>query len=363
MVGSQSPLGIAHTRLGRQQIASTHFTTPGELVSWLGAIQAQDYLGALWSLGLRLPGTTDKDIEQAVTDKTIVRTWPMRGTLHFVAATDARWMLSLMTPRIVASSTARAQRLELDTLTFSRCFAVLADALQGGAPLTRTDLLNRLEKEGISTASQRGYHLLWRAASEGLICLGPVQGKQQTFVLFDAWLPPGKTLSREDALAEIARRYFTSHGPATLQDFLWWTGLTAVDGRTALALAAPHLVSETIDGRVYWQSSTVPDRLPMPISDTYLLPGFDEYLLGYKDRSAVLDPAYADCIIPGGNGIFMPTLVLGGRVAGTWKRTIGKKGVTVTFSPFAPLTAAETESAEEAAKRYRAFLALSPPGK
>ncbi|MDQ2799844.1 MAG: winged helix DNA-binding domain-containing protein [Armatimonadota bacterium] len=330
------------------------------MVSWLGAVQAQDYPGALWSLGLRLPGSTAAAIEQAVTEKTIVRTWSMRGTLHFVAAEDARWMLSLMTPRIIAGAALRSQRLELDSQTFSRSFQVLTDVLQGGEPLMRKDALDRLEKAGISTAGQRGYHILWRAAQEGLVCLGPIQGKQHTFVLLDDWLPPGRILSREESLAEIARRYFTSHGPATLQDFLWWTGLTAADGRAALEMASPGLVQETIDRRVYWTASALPE-IPPPSSAAYLLPGFDEYLLGYKDRSAVLDPAHVSKIIPGGNGVFMPTLVIDGRVAGTWKRTLQKKTVPITFSPFAPLTDAEHLLAEAAAERYRDFLALPSP--
>lgn len=347
---------MAEARLCRQQIASPRFTTPGEVVSWLGAMQAQDYRSALWAIGLRLPGSTEADIEQAVTDKTIVRTWPMRGTLHFVAAEDVRWMLSLMTPRMIASSAGRSQRLELDTLTYSRSFQVLTDVLQGGTPLARKDVLDRLEKAGISTAGQRGYHLLWRAAQERLICLGPVQGKQPTFVLLEDWLPPGKTFSREESLAEIARRYFTSHSPATLQDFLWWTGLTAADGRIALEMASPGLVQESIDGRVYWMSASL---LEMPPSSAaYLLPGFDEYLLGYKDRSAVLDLVHASKVVPGGSGIFMPTLVIGGRVVGTWKRTLQKKTIPITFSPFAPLTDAERLLAEAAAERYRDFLAL-----
>ena len=356
-----NPSQIPQARLAAQQIAAPtsvpRFPTPAQIVSWMGAIQAQDYHSALWSLGLRLPGTTAETIEQTIADKTIVRTWPMRGTLHYVAAEDARWMLALMTPRVLAGMALRSQRLELDAPTFTRSFQALTDALQDGEPMARKDVLEVLERAGVSTANQRGYHLLCRAAQEGLICQGPVQNNQQTFVLLDAWLPPGRTLSRDESLAEIARRYFTSHGPATLQDFLGWTGLTAADGRAALAMAAPHLAQLTVERRTYWLSASPPELSPSA-SDTYLLPGFDEYILGYKDRSAVLAPAHADKIIPGSNGIFMPTLVINGQVVGTWKRVIQKKGVTVTFYPFAPLTKAETEAAEEAADRYRAFVGL-----
>ncbi|MBI1879200.1 MAG: AlkZ family DNA glycosylase [Chloroflexi bacterium] len=198
-----TPQDIAQYRLYHQQIATTKFKKPSQVVSWLGAMQAQDYAGAKWSAGLRLPDATDADIEQAIADKTIIRTWPMRGTLHFVAAEDARWLLKLLTPRIIAQTAGRYRQLELDEATFARSKELFAQALQGGKQLTRNEMLQLLEKASISTAGQRGYHILGRSAQDGLICFGAPQGKQQTFTLLDEWAPATKSLERDEALAEL----------------------------------------------------------------------------------------------------------------------------------------------------------------
>jgi hypothetical protein len=349
---------IGSHRLQQQQIARQSFEHPGRLVSWLGAVQAQDFAGAKWSLGLRLPGRTDADIEQAIADKSVVRTWPMRGTLHFVAAADVRWMLQLLTPRVVAGSKSRLQGLGLDEAAVSRSYKAMTQALQGGRQVMRKEVMAVLERAGISTAGQRGYHLLWRAAQAGLICQGCMNGKQQTFTLLDEWVPPSRALTRDEALAEIARRYFTSHGPATLQDFLWWTGLAAVDARAGIEMAKSQLIQETVAGKACWMSPTIPtarDRSPT----AYLLPGFDEYLLGYRDRSAVLAARHAPRIAPGANGVFNPTIVIDGQVAGTWKRTFKKSTVTIALSPFASLTEAKRRAVAVAAEGYGKFLGLS----
>ena len=218
---------IAQRRLGNQSIAPAASLTPGEVVKRLGAVQAQDYLGALWALGLRMQRAVEADIEQAIANREIIRTWPMRGTLHFVAAEDVRWMLALLTPRILARAARRHQQLALDEATFARSETLFTNALENGRSLTRNQMMDVLEQAGISTKGQRGYHILGWAAQNGLICFGPRQGKQHTFVLLDEWLPSGKSLSREEALAELAHRYFTGHGPATIQDFIWWSGLPA----------------------------------------------------------------------------------------------------------------------------------------
>ncbi len=318
---------IALARLANHGIANPTFAQPGDVVTWLGALQAQDYGGALWAIGLRMTGATERSIEQAIAERAIVRTWPMRGTLHFVAAQDVRWLLALLTPRVIAQSAGRYRQLELDEATFARSKKVFAKALLGGKQLTRDEMLQELEQAGISTAGQRGYHLLGRSAQDGLICFGTRRGKQQTFTLLDEWVPLTRSLTRDEALAELTRRYFTSHGPATVQDLMRWAGLTAAEAKTGLAAAGKALVQETVAGRAYWMASDQPE-LNTGTTATYLLPGFDEYLLGYTDRSAVLDPAYAQRICPGGNGMFSPTIVFDGFVTGTWKRTF-KGGAVV----------------------------------
>ena len=348
---------IAQQRLCNQSIAMTVEMTPGEVVKKLGAVQAQDYLGALWALGLRLQRATEADIEQAITDRTIIRTWPMRGTLHFVAPEDVRWMLTLLTPRILARAARRHQQLELDGDTFARSETLFINALQNGRSLTRNQMMDVLEQADISTKGQRGYHILWWAAQNGLICFGPRQGKQHTFVLLDEWLPDSKTLSREEALAALANRYFTGHGPATIQDFIWWSGLLAADARAGLELIKSQLEHEEFDSQTYWFSPAPPT--PQPATPTaYLLPGFDEYLLGYKDRSAVLDPAHAAKVVPGGNGVFKPLIVVDGRIVGTWQRTIKKEKVIITLNPFNTLNKVETQAITAAAQHYGTFINL-----
>ena len=348
---------IAQRRLHHQAIAPAACEQPGDVVKRLGAAQAQDYLAALWAVGLRMKTATEQTIEQAISDRKIIRTWPMRGTLHFVAPEDIRWMLALLTPRIIAQAARRHQQLELDGATFSRAEVRLASALRGGRQLTRPEMMAVLEQGGIATSGQRGYHILWWAAQNGLICFGPRQGKQDTFVWLDDWLPAGKTLSRAESLAELARRYFSGHGPATVQDFRWWSGLPAAEARAGLEMAGAQLEHEVLDGQSYWFAASVPPPKTTPPT-AYLLPGFDEYLLGYRDRRAVLDPAHADKVVPGGNGMFKPMIVIDGRVVGTWKRTLRQTKVLVSLDPFEPLSPTQTEAAVAAAEPYGRFLGL-----
>ena len=281
----------------------------------------------------------------------------MRGTLHFVAAEDVRWMLTLLTPRILARAARRHQQLELDEATFARSETLFTNALQNGRSLTRNQMMDVLEEAGISTKGQRGYHILGWAAQNGLICFGPRQGKQHTFVLLDEWLPSGKSLSREEALAELAHRYFTGHGPATIKDFIWWSGLPAADARASLEMVKPQLAHEQLDEKLYWFSPSPPT--PKTATPTAcLLPGFDEYLLGYKDRSAVLDPAHAAKVVPGGNGMFKPLIVIDGRVVGTWQRTLKKETATISLNPFNTLNTVETQAVAAAAQNYGTYIGL-----
>lgn len=349
---------IAHRRLRSQHIAGAGGKEPGAVVAWLGAVQAQDYLGALWALGLRTKAATEKTIEQAIADRTVVRTWPLRGTLHFVAPADVRWMLALLAPRVIAGRRSRYRQLGLDQADFDRSRDLLTRALEGGRQLTRDALYETLDAAGISTTGQRGIHILARLAQDGLLCFATRQGKQQTFALLEEWVPPARPLEREEALAELAGRYFTSHGPATLPDFTWWSGLTTADAKAGIELAGPRLEREVLDGRAYWSAAATSDagRTRHPKSPAaYLLPPFDEYLVAYRDRSAVLDAARG---LISRNGIFYPTIVLDGRVAGTWKRVFKKGSAVITLSPFAPLGKKERHAVAEAAERYGAFLGL-----
>jgi DNA glycosylase AlkZ-like len=346
---------IAHYRLINQLIASARSREPLEVVAKLGAMQAQDYLGALWAVGLRLADAAEAAVERAIAERQIIRTWPMRGALHFVAPADVRWMLELLAPRIIAGSARRCLELELDDTVFVRSRKIFVRALQGGRQLTRSALMDLLERAKISTANQRGYHILWRLALEKVLCCAARSGKQPTFALLDEWVPETPSLDRDAALAELARRYFTSHGPATLQDFAWWTGLKVADAKAGLESVRSELSSETMDGAVYWIHGdlAVPPEAPRV---AYLLPGFDEYFLGYTDRSAVLEPRHP--AFSAKNGMFPSTIVIDGRVVGTWKREITKEEVIVTACPFTSLKKAEKNAFAVAAEHYGRFLSL-----
>lgn len=349
---------IAQLRLQRQRIAGAKFASPAEAVSWLGAMQAQDYTAALWAIGLRTRDATLAQVEQAIAERRIVRTWPMRGTLHFLAAEDVRWMSALMAPRVIANNKSRLQReFDLDDAVLARCRKTLVKALRDGQRLTRSDVYAKLEEAGISTARQRGIHITGRLAQEGLLCLGPRADKQPTFVLLDEWIPDSRTMEREQALAELARRYFHSHGPATAQDFAWWSGLTVKDVQLAIELAAADLAQEIIGGRLYLHSGVEPESAEDVSGDPHLLPSFDEYLVAYKDRSEAVEARFSQQVI-GINGLFNAGIVVGGRIVGTWKRSIDKAGVTVELSPFRALLKKELKSLEKAARRYGDFIGL-----
>jgi hypothetical protein len=348
---------IARQRLVNQRVDGEKFEGPEEVVRWLGAVQAQDYLQALWAVGLRLKSATVVNIEQAISDGKIVRTWPMRGTLHFVPSDDARWLLKLSASRMLAKDRRRLEQLGLDEEIIERCKELFYDALKGNRRLSRPEMMKLLEDAGISTQNQRGYHILWYVSQAGLLCLGPMQDKQQTFVLLDEWVPDSRELSREESLAELARRYFASHGPATVHDFAWWSGLTVAEARAGLDAVMPGLISEKVDGKEFWMTSDTPGHMAFDESSVHLLPGFDEYLLGYKDRSAVLAVEDAPRVVPGKNGVFLPTIVVGGRVVGTWKRRLKKNSIDITLSPFTHLGDSD-ERAIEAARSYGDFVGL-----
>jgi hypothetical protein len=349
-----TPAQAVQHRLVAQRICATSFTRPVEVVAGLGAMQAQDYLGALWAVGLRLVGARELDVERALADGSIVRTWPMRGTLHFVAAADARWLIDLLAHRIVLRAARRLRELGVDDATVSRARRVLVRRLGDGKPLARRAVYEALERAKISTAGQRGIHILWRLAQECFLCFGPRENKEQTFVLFDAWLPGAKGRPREEALAELASRYFTGHGPATVADFAWWSGLSQSDARLAVHLSERSLDQETLDGRAVWFApSSAPLRARR--SGAYLLPAFDELAVGYTDRSAVLDPARAKEVNAGG-GILKPIIVVDGRVVGTWQRRLTRRGVAFLPAPFVPLTGAKARAIRAAFLRYADFL-------
>lgn len=323
-----------------------------ETVTWLGALQAQDYESGLWAIGARMTNTTRGDIEQSLARREIVRTWPMRGTWHFIPAADVRWMQDLLATRLLPAIRKRSADFGFDEATISRCRNHVVKALEGGRSLPREQLVQRLAQAGSAAGSQAGNHLLRRFGNEGLLCNGVAAGKEPTFTLRDEWVSKPAKLDRDAALAELALRYFRSHGPATLHDFVWWTGLSVGDARTAIAAAGPMLTRRVIGEREHWSTG---DADAPAVSEVELLPAFDEHLLGYQDRSAVLDDDRADSVCPGGNGVFRPTLAVKGRVAGLWKKKETAKKVTIEVMPYAELSKATQSETEKAARRFGEF--------
>ncbi|MEV6842210.1 winged helix DNA-binding domain-containing protein [Actinoplanes sp. NPDC051411] len=343
------------------------------IVEWFGAMQAQDVNSGLWSFGARRPGATLEDINAALERREAIRTWPMRGTVHWVPPADARWMLGLMGVRSLAAAERRRRQLGLEAADADRAVELLGAALAGGRRLTRAECLLTLTEGGVPVGGQMGYHLLWYACQQGVTAIAPHVGKEQTFVLLDEWAPVASRPDRDEALGIIALRFFRSHGPAPPKDFAGWTGLTMTDCRTGIAVAGDSLETVDVDGVEMLMAPA--GSVPAGVAGSGVagsgvagsgsdderwlaLPGFDEYLLGYKDRSMMATPGQLAAIIPGGNGVFQSTLVRGGRVMATWKRSIDRKGVTVTVQPLAKFTSRDRHNASAALELYAAYLGL-----
>ena len=345
-------------RLHNQRLSSTTFKNPADVVGWLGAVQSQDYAGARWALGQRIRDATDAAIEQAFNEGAILRTHVMRPTWHFVKPEDIRWMLALTAPRVNALCATYYRKLELDMATFKRSNALLTKVLQGGKQLTRAELTSLLQKNGIASDDLlRFIYLIVRAELDGIVCSGARRGKQFTYALLDERAPQARTLERDEALAELAKRYFVSHGPATLKDFVWWSGLTMADARKGLDSIRSQLISDVENGQTYWFADSTPTSVPSPT--VHLLPDYDEFTVGYTNRSAIFDGSHTNKLDSRGSELAQYIIVLDGHIAGTWKRILRKNDVVIEFVRFRTLTEAEDRAITDAAERYGKFLGLS----
>jgi hypothetical protein len=336
--------------------------TPEETVGHLCAVQAQDFGPAKWSIGARVAGATDEGVEEAFAAGRILRTHVLRPTWHFVLAADIRWLLAATAPRIKARDAGRYAQLGLDEGTLGRSARALAAALRGGNQLTRAEAAAVLTAAGIGVDGQRLPYLLMHAELDALICSGPRRGKQHTYVLLEERAPDARGLSRDEALAELARRYFRSHGPATAKDFARWATLTLTEARAAIAAAGDDLRLEELAGLRFWSdartSGTAVRRRPALRSPTvHLLQGYDEYIMGYSETKAVLqrpglvwDPATPP--------VFTLVILLDGRVAGFWRRSIRREEVEVEIALLESLDDAQTAALEAEATRYGEFLGL-----
>jgi len=333
-------------------------TSPGvpvsalEVARELGALQAQDYASGAWSLGVR-SGLTLRQVEQAVVDRQVVRTWPMRGTIHWVPAEDARWMCELLAAPRSTSLATRFAQLGITAADVERSGAVFEEHL--GRPMSRPDVAALLVEHGIDPTDQRNYHLIGYHCMTGLICQGPLIGKQPSFVLIDAWVPHSRKPSREEALATMAERYVRGHGPVTEKDLAGWLLKPLSFTREALALVQDRLVREDLDGQV-WLTHVDTRPVPEGPGGVHLLPQWDEFLLGYKSRDVTLPSEHFARVVPGRNMVFKPTLVVDGEVAGTWRREQRRDHVRVEVQPFTELSARRWREVDRAAAAYALFL-------
>ena len=354
---------IPEQRLHNQRITRAVHRQPADVVAWLGAVQAQEYPAARWGLALRMPpGTTDAEIERAVDEGRILRTHVMRPTWHFVTPADIHWMLELTAPRVHRAMSYYRRQHGLETALLTRATAAFERALRDGQCLTRTELGAQLGRGGpVTNVTQvaKGIPLALLtiyAELEGVICSGPRRGKQLTYALLPERAPRTTRLSRDEALAELTGRYFRSHGPATIRDFTWWSGLTTADAKRGLEMNKAR--DEVVDGRTYWTIGRMP-AVATARGTVHLLPVYDEYLVAYRDRDAV--PHLASKIRSGiRSGIrsvtFQHTLVIAGQVAGTWKTVRKASGAVLDVIPLRPLTRPERRALDEAAVRYGRFL-------
>lgn len=343
---------ITEQRICSQYLYDPTFYKPGEVVAWFGAVQAQDFAAAKWALGLRMKNPKEQDIEQDFNDGLLLRTHLLRSTWHFVHPNDIRWMLALTAPRIHAYNEYYYHKSGLDKTIFLKSSGVIRNVLNGGNQLTRNELDIQLKKAKIPTQNLGLSYIIMNAEVDGLICSGPRRGKQFTYMLLDERVQKTTDLTYYEALTELTKRYFQSHGPAQIQDFAWWSGLTIRDVKKGIALA--KLDKEIVNDKTYWFVKSGNSKKHSGIN-THLLPPFDEYFVAYKDRSDILHNSYKKEMNFGG-GMISGAIVHNGQVRGTWKRTFEKSGVTVFLKPFSKLTETERKAIEKAADKYGTFL-------
>jgi ribosomal protein S18 acetylase RimI-like enzyme len=344
---------VEEVRARGHQLAAPGFNEPEKLVAWMGAVQAQDYGMSKWALGVRLKSATIREVNTALHQGKILRTHVMRPTWHLVAAGDIRWMLQLSKERIKASSASRDRALEITEPLYSKCNRLVEKILEGHHHLTRQELASELAKAGIAVDTSRMIHFMMRAEVEGIVCSGIDKGNKQTYALIDERIPPAKALHKEEALATLATRYFRSHSPAGLQDFVWWSGLSVSEAKQAVHLIQPELFTVRFRETpllVHQSCSEAPE----PLDTLHLLPAFDEYIIAYKDRTSILETEHHAKAFSK-NGIFHPIIVANGRIVGTWQKAVHKNRVTVKPAFFDAINPGgdRVKSAEE---RYNAFL-------
>jgi hypothetical protein len=350
-------LDMARQRLLNQRLIGTPLETPEAVVRWLGAVQSQDYAGAKWAVAQRTTGVINGEMDRLFDAGRILRTHVMRPTWHFVLPEDIRWLLKLTAPRVHAVNAYYYRQLGLDDGVFEKSETLLAKALQGGRQLTRPELVQALQEGGISASGPRLAYILMHAELDGILCSGALRGKQFTYALLDDRVPATRTLEREEALAELTRRYFTSHGPATVQDYMWWSGLSAAEARAGIERMKSSFVQEIRDGKTYWfaeATATATENDPI----VHLLPNYDEHLVAYKDHSPSFEAEVYQNLAPQEAALMAHVVVRKGYVIGGWRRTLKTKEALVTASLLVALDPMERAALEAALGRYSQFLGM-----
>jgi Winged helix DNA-binding domain len=346
---------IISARLRSHRLSSPTFQLPADVVRWFGAVQAQDFNAAKWALGLRMRTATNAVLEEAFNRGEIVRTHLLRPTWHFVAPEDIRWLLELTGPRVSLKCGAAYRAYELDAAVLKRSNVAITKALKGGKHLTRSELRAILNRAGIAADdSVRMGHILIHAEVARVVCSGPLRGRHFTYALLDERVPADRKLTRDEALAELTRRYFASHGPASLADFVWWSGLTTNDARTGIALLDRELRKLSIEKTTYWSSDGRPGS--QRNAGAHLLPAYDEYTVAYKNREIVFHPDAASQLSAW--GVLGPTIIVDGKIVGTWKSTFEKGSIKLALNSPKVLTKPEKQAITAAAESYAAFHAI-----
>ena len=354
-----SSLNVCAQRLVNQHLVTQKLQSGSDVVRLLGAVQAQDYLGAKWALSQRTRGATDATIEKEISDGAILRTHVLRPTWHFVAPADIRWMLALTAPRVKAILAHYDRSLEIDATVLRRSRAVLTRVLAGDNYLTRSELAAAFAKAGVKAdgaGGQRLARLVMHAELDALICSGPRREKQFTYALLDERAPPVRAMQRDDALRELAARYFATHGPATSDDFAWWSGLTKADATNAVNATEASLEHEVIGGRSYWFPRARAAKLESPL--VRLLSNYDEYFIGHKDRSAIHAKLRAAGVTAIPTALSGHVLTIDGQIVGGWDRILGAKSVTVRLKPLIALVRTAQSAIKTEIDRFADFLGI-----
>lgn len=338
-----------------QQLIDSKFETPKDLVTWMGAMQAQDFTMAKWAIGIRLKSGSIQQVEDAINRGEIIRTHIMRPTWHFVPAEDLRWMLQLTGERVRMAFDSYVKKMAIPESMYNQCRSVLERILEGNNHLTKQEIGEELKKEGIIKESSLANYFLGRAEAFGLICSGACKGREHTYALIDERVPATNELHKDEALAKLATRYFSSHSPASFQDFLWWSGLLITEARQAIQLIESDLIKDRYAGEELFIHQSWNDHLYQPDETVHFLPPYDEYLISYKDRTAVLDLEHHPKAF-NNYGIFQPVIMHNGRIVGNWKKVVKKGDVSVETSFFDKKTKINKKLIKAAEKRYTDFL-------